>query len=531
MANNTTLNAETNFDNVDFDQVDFEALESSDAMEALSPDNFDTTNTETNDILAEMCFLEAEDLILRGDRSGAISSYKQACRYAPTKVIYSIKLIDLLLEDNSSIKEAEELLNKALTFSPNNLELNIRLNKLKNKTSRLNTPSKKLNNFLEQSEISTQKVFRDEIKSIAAAMGVDLEKEAKKAGITEDAAAILKEIDELETKSATSSLSTKRQVKDTSSSGKSKAVKPEDLSTTGTFRAAKPEDLSTTGTFRTVKSDDLSNTGTFRAAKAEETSKITKNLSSNLNSDNTANILKEIDELETKSLTGQLKTTNLRKPTESSGETGKTAILENSKSPEKSKTSKTKLIKSEDSKRPKQISKAKWLALSLVFFIAISGLAYQTFSRPSIVLLGPAKENIAEAKEIKFEWTCDRKVAQFVLEVYEDEVFIIKEFTKETSYTPTPEQLERFSPEHTYKWRILLPIGFAGDYTSATTTQTFSVAKGFEVTSSPGATQNPPLAEPPNQQNSTPKPAEGETPKPRIKEKPITEKSNYEGEI
>lgn len=517
MANNTTLNAETNFDNVDFDQVDFETLESSDAMEALSPNNVDVTNTETNDILAEMCFLEAEDLLSRGDCSSAISSYRQACRYAPTKVNYSIKLIDLLSEDINSIKDAEELLNKALTFSPNNLELNIRLNKLKNKTARLNTPSKKLNNFLEQSEISTQKVFKDEIKSIAAAMGVDLDKEAKKAGITEDAAAILKEIDELETKSITSSLSTKKQVKDTSSSGKAKAIKSEDLSNTGTFRTARTE--------------ELSNTGTFRAAKSEETSKITKNLSSDLNSDNTMDILKEIDELETKSIISASKTTNLRKPIEPSEETRKILSAEKSKSPETNRLSKTKLIKSEDPKRPKTISQAKWLVLSLFCLLAISGLAYQTFSTPSIVLLGPAKENIAEAKEIKFEWTCDRKVAQFVLEVYEDEVFIIKEFTKATSYSPTPEQLERFSPEHTYKWRVILPIGFAGDYSFATTAKTFSISKGFEVTSSPGTTPNPPLTEPSSLQNSMPNLMQGEVPTPTIKEKPITEKSNYAGDL
>lgn len=519
MSNNTSLNTENNFE---FDQVDFEAIESSD-IEALSSDSTDTNN-ETNDILAEMCFLEGEDLLARGDNSSATSSYKQACRYAPTKVSYSIKLVDLLLEDNHSLKEVEEILNKALTFSPNNLELNIRLNKLKNKTAKLNTPNKKLSNFLEQSEISTQKVFKDEIRSIAAAMGVDLDKEAKKAGITEDAAAILKEIDELETKSATGSLSIKKQTS-TTNSGKAKPIKPEELSSTGTFRTAKYE--------------ELSNTGTFRTAKVEEPSKITKNLSSDLSSDNTADMLKEIDELETKSFTGQLKpvntgqlkTANLRKVTEPSGEIGKTASLEKNKSPEKNKLSKTKLIKSEDLKRPKQMPKATWLALSLILLFAISGLAYQVFSKPSIVLLGPDKKNIAESKEIKFEWTCDRKVAQFVLEVYEDEVFIIKEFTRGTSYTPTPEQLERFSPEHTYKWRIILPIGFVGDYSFATTTQTFSVAKGFEVTSSPKVIQNTPIVEPSNQQNSLPNPAQEKTSKPRIKEKPITEKSNYEGEI
>lgn len=481
-----SLNNETN---IEFDQVEFEDLESSDAIEAITAENNGNTTSETNDILAEMCFLEAEDLLSRGERTNALSSYQQAYKYSPTKTNYCIKLIDLLLEDNNSIKEAEQILNKALLLSPSNLELNIRLNKLKNKTSQINNSLKKdLGSFLEQSEISTQKVFRDDIKSIATAMGVDLDKEAKKAGITEDAAAILKEIDELESKS--------------------------NIANTGSFKAIKLENIAT----------NTGNTANLKNIKPEETTKITKDLP-----DNPTDILKEIDELETKAITPNLKTNNTRKL--DAIENAKTPSLEKTKIPDKNKPLKTKqLVSSEEIKRPKQVSRGKWLVLSLIFLIVISALAYDVFSKPTIRLLGPAQENISEAKDIKFEWSCDKKVASFVLEVYEDEVFIIKQFTKETSYTPTAEQLERFSPEHTYKWRVILPDGFAGNYSFATNVKTFSIAKGFEVTSPPNQVKQPVE----NQQNLQNPPAlEMEKPQPKIKKYNPVQKSNYgeDGEI
>jgi tetratricopeptide (TPR) repeat protein len=478
MSNNSTLN-----NSFEFDQVDFEALDSSDAMEALSPENASPSG-ETNEILAEMCFLEAEDLISRGDLSGAINSYKQACKYAPTKVNYSIKLIDLLLEDSASIKEAEELLNKNLTILPNNLELNIRLHKLKNKTSQLNSPIKKdFGKFLEQSD-STQKVFKDDIKAVAASMGVDLEKEAKKAGITDDAAAILREIDELENKSATSSLSIKKQSKENLPSGKFKALKPE-------------EPLSL-------------NTGKFKALKPEESSP---------SIDDTASILKELNRLETQSLT-PLKTIDTSR-TETKLESAKTTLLEKTPNTGKTKLLKSKIAKTEEKALANQLSRSKWLVLTLVFLIGAFGFAYELFSKPSIVLLNPEKQNISEVKDIKFEWTCNRKVAQFAIEVYEDEVFIIKQFTKETSYTPSAKELERFSPNHTYKWRIILPDGLDGDYTFATETKTFSVSNSIQVTPSSQPEENQEVIPP---QTLTPPPVQD-------KRSNSVKKSHPDGEI
>ncbi|KAF0250558.1 MAG: hypothetical protein FD167_38 [bacterium] len=465
--------------NVEYDQINFESIEASNVIDMPS----DVQNN-TNEILAEMCFLEAEDLSSRRDRIGAISSYQQACKYAPTKVNYFLKLIDLLLEDNATIKKAEQVLNNALALFPNNLELHTRLNKLKNKTVKPNNPvSKELNISLDQPEINTQKVFQDDVKTITAAMGINSNKEAK--DIAQNTAAILKEIDELETKSSTSNpLSTKKTAKESP--------------------------------FNTVK---------LQVLKPEEYTKTAKNFFPN----NTENILKEIDELETKSSTSALKI-GASKLTDTLVETGRTTNLDKSKNPDKQKFSKTKFLSSQEIKQPKHISKATWLVLGLFFLIVISGLGYQLFSKPVIILLGPAKENIADIKDIKFEWTCDKNATQFVLEVYEEESFIIKQFTKEPSYTPTPEQLARFNPEHTYKWRVLLPAGFNGDYNFATAMKTFSVSKTFEVTSSPNLPlQNQQQLEPQNQLAIPSEPIQ-EQKRPNPRNNPV-QKSNPEGDI
>ena len=549
MPNNTTtkndINVESNIEsNIEYDQVDFESIDGSDELEIIPNTFIDSQNGDTNEILAEMCFLEAEDLFSRGDRSGAISSYHQAHRYAPLKVNYCLKLIDLLSEDSSTFKEAEQILNKALALSPNNLELNIRLNKLTNKTSRLKSQAnKEISGFLEQSEISTQKVLRDEIKAVALAMGVDLDKEAKQVGITQDTAAMLKEIDELETKSSTiASLSTQKINRENrANTARLQTSRIEENSKlTKPLTSDNPEDLlreideletksNATGSLSAKKINrenrtNTTNTGRLQTSKIEENSKLTKPLTS----DNPEDLLREIDELETKTHTGSFKAINLNKLSDSTVET-KTGNLDRSKNPNKLKTGRLKSIDSKEGKRPKKISDARWLVLSLIFLIAAFGVVYEIFSKPEIILVGPAKENITDAKDIKFEWTCGKKGMQFVLEVYEGETFILKRFTKETSYIPTAQELEKFSPEHIYKWRVILPVGFAGDYKFASNMKTFSVAKVFEATSAPNSTpQNQQLA--PTEQNTLPVEP---TPKQKPKNKEITpvQRSTSPGEI
>ncbi len=467
--------ASKNDSNINYDQMDFESIDDPNAINIASDAFVNGQNNHTNEILAEMCFLEAEDLSSRGDHVSAISSYQQACKYAPTKVNYYLKLIDLLSEDDT-VKKAEQVLNKALTLFPNNLELNIRLNKLKNKPAKPNNPvNKEPNGLLEQSEINTQKGFQDDIKAITTAMGVDIDKKAKR--ITKNTAAILKEIDELETRN---SLSTKKAAKESP--------------------------------FNTVK---------LPSVKPEENTKTTKDHHSN----NAENILKEIDELEAKPTTSTLKT-GTSKPTESLVETGRTANLDRGRNPNRNNFSKTKLLSPEEIKQPRHISKAKQLLLGLVFLIVIAGSSYQLFSKPAIILLGPAKENIADVKDIKFEWTCNKTVTQFVLEVYEEDSFIIKQFTKEPSYTPTPEQLARFNPERTYKWRVILPAG-SGNYNFTTAMKTFSVSKGLEVTSSPDLLQNQQQIELTNQPVLPSEPIQEE----KLQIKNPVHKSNPEGEI
>jgi len=459
--------------NPQFDEIELEPLEDS-----LSPESVSSLPEEqigsTNEILAEMCFLEAEDLLSRGDRSGAISSYQQAYKYAPKKINYCLKLVDLLAEEINTYKEAEQILNKTLEIFPNNLELNVRLNDLKNKSSKSKSGmTKDLQNALNSSEITTQKVMKEDIKAAAAAMGVDLEKAASQIAITQDAANILKEIDELEAKSAvTASLSKKKLSKDTKPLEPLKpTIKEEKADITNDPNAI-------------LKEIDELETKTSAVTASLSKKKSVKNpveitTGNKLNtSDNPDDILKEINDLETKSLTTGLKTNNTRKLTDTLSLENNTTNLNKTKRLDKDKFGKTKYISSETI-QPKFISRAKSLTILFIFLITFAAFAYQLTIRPTVSLIGP-KENVTlAAKDIKFEWLCDKKVAQFVLEVYEEDKFIIKEFTKETSYSLKAEQLALLQPDHKYRWRVILPVGFSGDYTLASEMKTFQISEPF----------------------------------------------------
>jgi len=459
--------------NPQFDEIELEPLEDS-----LSPEGISSIAEEqignTNEILAEMCFLEAEDLLSRGDRSGAISSYQQAYKYAPKKINYCLKLVDLLAEEINTYKEAEQILNKTLEIFPNNLELNVRLNDLKNKFFKSKSGmTKDLQNALNSSEITTQKVMKEDIKAAAAAMGVDLEKAAGQIAITQDAASILKEIDELESKSnVTASLSKKKLSKDTKPLEPLKpAIKEEKA-----YIANDPNAILKEIDELEAKTSAI----TSQLSKKKSTKNLTEITTNNKpnTSDNPNDILKEINDLETKSLTTTLKTNNTRKLTETASLENNTTNLDKTKKLDRTKFGNTKYISSETTK-PKFISRTKSLTILFIFLITFAAFGYQLTIRPTVSLIGP-KENVTlTAKDIKFEWLCDKKVAQFVLEVYEEDKFIIKEFTKETSYSLKAEQLALLQPDHKYRWRVILPVGFTGDYTLASEMKTFQISEPF----------------------------------------------------
>lgn len=414
----------------EYDDIEMEPIEATNSLDSLDKKLEQESNT--NEILAEMCFMEAEDLLSRGDRSGAIVSYKQAYNYFPRSIKYCLKLIDLLSEDQHTCKEAESILNQALELTPSNLELSIRFNKLRNKSfgTKKTSSTKEIESFLQQTEITTQKIFKEDIKAVAKEMGVDLEKVEKTLDNTTatDTVAMLKELDELEAKNSFTSPLTKKSV--------AKETKLE---------------------------DGLKNSVSVKVSDQNAT----------------ATILKEIDKLETKSIVSTPKPSNAKKSTETLQETN-THALTSDKS-EKAKPRKTKYISSSVNTLPKKVSGLKWLVVSLVFLIAVSGLAYKLLSRPTIILLEPNGKAALEAKDVKFEWKSSKAGDLVVLEVYEDERFIIKEFVKEgSSYTPSPEQLTLFSPEHTYRWRIALPQGFVGNYSFVSDMKSFSVSKAFE---------------------------------------------------
>ncbi|MFY9224188.1 MAG: hypothetical protein WAQ98_16070, partial [Blastocatellia bacterium] len=366
--------------NPQFDEIELEPLEDS-----LSPESVSSLPEEqigsTNEILAEMCFLEAEDLLSRGDRSGAISSYQQAYKYAPKKISYCLKLVDLLSEEINTYKEAEQILNKAIEIFPNNLELNVRLNELKNKSSKSKSSmTKDLQNALNSSEITTQKVMKEDIKAAAAAMGVDLEKAASQIAITQDAASILKEIDELEAKSAvTSQLSKKKLSKDTKPLEPLKpTTKKEEIADITNDPNAILKEIDELEAKTSAVTSQLSK----KKLVKNPTETITNNKSTSNNPDD---ILKEINDLETKSLTTASKTNNTRKLTETVQQENNTGNLDKTKRLDKDKFGKTKYISSENTK-PKFISRTKSLTILFVFFIVFAAFAYQLTIRPTVSL-------------------------------------------------------------------------------------------------------------------------------------------------
>jgi ribosomal protein L40E len=103
--------------------------------------------------LAEMSSIEAEEALERSDRSGAITSLKEAIKYFPENINYYIKLSEILAID--SISEAVATLDKALEYSPNNEEIKERINKLKQPNKSINSSVKQLTQEKKQKGVIT----------------------------------------------------------------------------------------------------------------------------------------------------------------------------------------------------------------------------------------------------------------------------------------------------------------------------------------------------------------------------------------
>ncbi|MEW6732969.1 MAG: tetratricopeptide repeat protein [Acidobacteriota bacterium] len=117
-----------NNESADFDPIDIEPIE--------KDNNGVPTVYEVNQTLAEVSFLEGHECVARKNRSGALTHYRTAVSYAPNRIEFYLKLIEVLAEDASTRAEAFQLLTKAIEIAPNNPELRAKLAELRNAQDR-----------------------------------------------------------------------------------------------------------------------------------------------------------------------------------------------------------------------------------------------------------------------------------------------------------------------------------------------------------------------------------------------------------
>ncbi len=103
----------------------------------------DTSEISINETLAEMSFMEAEDLVIKGDFIAAIERYKEAVNYSPNNNLYTSKLNAVLNELKTSKTTALKKTDVETSEKPSNIQEekpSSQLNKhKKSKTANLKT--------------------------------------------------------------------------------------------------------------------------------------------------------------------------------------------------------------------------------------------------------------------------------------------------------------------------------------------------------------------------------------------------------
>lgn len=102
----------------------------------------------------------------------------------------------------------------------------------------------------------------------------------------------------------------------------------------------------------------------------------------------------------------------------------------------------------------KKLSPAVVIGGVLLFIVLV--FAYKFFvSDATIRLISPVERAALSASDLNFKWTCNRKDAQLVLEVYDGAELILRQFVDQDSYTPQDEQKALFEADHLYYWRVI----------------------------------------------------------------------------
>ncbi|MEW6730632.1 MAG: hypothetical protein AB1489_04775 [Acidobacteriota bacterium] len=172
----------------DFDDIELEPLEDS-----------ETNDANVQQMLAEASFLEGEELLACGNRSGALNHYRDAINYAPQRIDFYLKLSEVLNDDLATIVEAQQILVKAIELAPTNLELRVKLQELREHQGRAKRKTGKLLPINPPPKI-TSPLKIDNIKKSPDAINTSSDQTPSETPLDYETTAIINAIVELEKK-------------------------------------------------------------------------------------------------------------------------------------------------------------------------------------------------------------------------------------------------------------------------------------------------------------------------------------------
>src|SRR5262249_25958929 len=117
-----SLHGEESFDEVVYDSSDDKDAPAAQAVGELV--NIDL-------MLAEVSFIDGNELLAKGDLTGAILHFRDALNYAPGIPDYHLKLADVLGGNPETRKEAKQMLVKAMKLWPKNSDLREKFEELR----------------------------------------------------------------------------------------------------------------------------------------------------------------------------------------------------------------------------------------------------------------------------------------------------------------------------------------------------------------------------------------------------------------
>lgn len=134
---------------------------------------FENDKNDTKSLLAEMSFMEAEDLRVRGDLNGAIRQYRTTLEYNPKSIECNIALAEILAESANTKTEAIQLLEQALKLLPDDARLRAAKNKIQSALTKPANTTKLVEKRSPEKSTTSQLKPLDREKSATASLKVE----------------------------------------------------------------------------------------------------------------------------------------------------------------------------------------------------------------------------------------------------------------------------------------------------------------------------------------------------------------------